>query len=150
MRWRSLATRIAAGPRSTPAMLAPKPHGAPTMLTRRPSPGLRAARVACCCSSSSLLMSLRNQFETLKPESVRDPFISPRQLLTRARFEAGLRHNFSSLLNDYLNRLFGRVDEVEERHVLFAHDEVFAEGFDNARPATPEQYERARLDDFRL
>src|SRR5438067_8418985 len=100
MRCRSLATRIAAGPRSTPAMLAPKPHGAPTMLTRRPSPGLRAARVACCCSSSSLLMSLRNQFEILKHESVRDTFTSLRLLLTRARFEVDLRNNLSRLLDD--------------------------------------------------
>src|ERR1043165_5380124 len=55
MRLRSPATRIAAGPRSTPATLAPKPQGAPMMLTRRPPPGPRIAFVSARSSRSPLI-----------------------------------------------------------------------------------------------
>ena len=60
--------RIAAGPSSTPAMLAPKPHGTPIMLTRRPVPGIRPAGAGCDCSNSVSFIAVHLNRKVIPPD----------------------------------------------------------------------------------
>ena len=63
---------------------------------------------------------------------------------------AKLSANALALFEDDAHRFFGGAGEVEQRHVGVTDDEVCSEAFNDGRPATSEQHERARLENVGL